>query len=42
MDKFIQKLDFDFLTNQHVMQFIAAIDEYRGKWNVVREFENAN
>jgi hypothetical protein len=35
MDKYIKKLNFDFLTNQRVMQLIAAIDEYRGKWNVV-------
>jgi len=40
MDKYIQKLNFDFLTNQHVMQLIASIDEYRGKWNVVEKHEN--
>ena len=40
MDKYIQKLNFDFLTNQRVMQLIAAIDEYRGKWNVVAKREN--
>jgi Fic family protein len=40
MDKYIQKLNFDFLTNQRVMQLIAAIDEYRGKWNVVEKREN--
>ena len=40
MDKYIQNLDFDFLTNQRVMQLIAAIDEYRGKWNVVEKHEN--
>ena len=40
MDKYIQKLNFDFLTNQRVMQLIAAIDEYRGKWNIVEKREN--
>jgi Fic family protein len=40
MDKYVQKLNFDFLTNQRVMQLIAAIDEYRGKWNVVEKREN--
>jgi Fic family protein len=40
MDKYIQKLNFDFITNQRVMQLIAAIDEYRGKWNVVEKREN--
>jgi len=40
MDKYIQKLNFDFLTNQRVMQLFTAIDEYRGKWNVVEIREN--
>ena len=40
MDKYIQKLNFDFLTNQRVMQLVAAIDEYRGKWNIVEKREN--
>ncbi|MDR2927258.1 MAG: Fic family protein [Cytophagaceae bacterium] len=40
MDKYIQKLNFDFLTNQRVMQLIAAIDEYRGRWNMVEKREN--
>ena len=40
MDKYIQKLNFDFATNQRVMQLIASIDEYRGKWNAVEKHEN--
>jgi len=40
MDKYVQKLNFDFLTNQRVMRLIAAIDEYRGRWNVVEKREN--
>ncbi len=40
MDKYIQKLNFDFLTNQRIMQLIASIDEYRGKWNIIEKQEN--
>jgi hypothetical protein len=40
MDKFIQKLNFGFVTNQRIMQLIASIDEYRGKWNVVEKRES--
>ncbi|MDR1679677.1 MAG: Fic family protein [Prevotellaceae bacterium] len=40
MDNYIQKLSFDFHTNQRVMQLIATIDEYRGKWNTVEKKEN--
>lgn len=40
MDKYIKKLNFDFLTNQRVMQLIASIDEYRGKWNIIEKREN--
>ena len=40
MDKFVQKLEFDFLTNQRIVRLIALIDEYRGKWNVVEKREN--
>jgi len=40
MDKYIQKLNFDFFTNQRVMQLVAAIDEYWRKWNIVEKREN--
>jgi Fic family protein len=40
MDKYIQKLNFDFITNQKVTQLIAFIDEYKGRWNVVEKREN--
>ena len=40
MDKYIQKLNFDFLTNQRIMQLIATIDEFKGKWNIVEKREN--
>jgi Fic family protein len=40
MDKYIKKLNFDFIINQRIMRIIAAIDEYRGKWNAVEKREN--
>ena len=40
MDKFIQKLNFDFATNQRVLQLIGYIDGFKGKWNVVENKEN--
>ena len=40
MDKYIQKLNFDFFINQRVIQLLTAIDGYRGKWNVVKKREN--
>jgi len=40
MNKYIEKLNFSFLTNQRVMKLIASIDEYRGKWNAVEKREN--
>ncbi|MDR2816406.1 MAG: Fic family protein [Proteiniphilum sp.] len=40
MDRYIRKLNFDFLTNQRITQLIATIDEYRGRWNVVEKREN--
>ncbi|MDR0618737.1 MAG: Fic family protein [Bacteroidales bacterium] len=40
MDKYLQKLNLNFLTNQRVMKLVAGIDEYRGKWNVIEKREN--
>ncbi len=40
MDKFIRKLDFDFVTNQRVLQLIGSIDSFKGKWNIVENKEN--
>jgi Fic family protein len=40
MDKYIQKLDFDFLSNQRIMQLIALIDGFRGKWSALEKREN--
>lgn len=40
MDKFIQKLNFDFATNQKLIQIIADVDSFKGKWNVAEKLEN--
>jgi Fic family protein len=40
MDKFIQKLNFDFITNQRILQLISYIDGFKGKWNIVENKEN--
>ncbi|MCL6258222.1 Fic family protein [Aquiflexum sp. TKW24L] len=40
MDKFIQKLNFDFTTTQRVIQLIGYIDGFKGKWNIAEKQEN--
>lgn len=40
MDKFIQKLNFDFATNQRIVQLIAYIDGFKGKWNIAEKQKN--
>ena len=40
MDKYIRKLNFDFLTNQRILNLIAKIDLYKGKWNIIERQEN--
>lgn len=40
MDIFIKKLNFDFVTNQRILQLISHIDNFKGKWNIVEEKEN--
>ena len=40
MDKFLQKVNFDFTTNQRVLQLIGSIDRFRGKWNIAEKQEN--
>ena len=40
MDKYINKLDFDFTTNQKILNLIAKIDLYKGKWNTIERQEN--
>lgn len=40
MDKFIQKLHFDFSTNQKILQLIGSIDGFKTKWNIVEKQGN--
>lgn len=40
MDKFIQKLNFDFATTQRIVQLIAYIDGFKGKWNIAEKQKN--
>ncbi|HRP90158.1 MAG TPA: hypothetical protein PKX92_08965 [Edaphocola sp.] len=40
MDKFIQKLNFDFSTNQRILQLISYIDSFKGKWNIAEKQKN--
>ena len=40
MDKYINKLNFDFQTNQKILNFISQIDSYKGKWNIIEKQEN--
>ena len=40
MDKFLNKLNFDFLTNQKTLNLIGKIDLYKGKWNTIEKSEN--
>ncbi len=40
MDKYIRKLNFDFSTNQKILNLIAKIDLYKGKWNIIERQEN--
>ena len=40
MDKYIKKLTFDFSTNQKILNLIAKIDLYKGKWNIIERQEN--
>ncbi len=40
MDKYLNKLNFDFKTNQSIVKMIAAIDSYRGKWNLIERQRN--
>jgi len=40
MDKYIKKLNFDFQTNQKILNLISQIDLYKGKWNIIERQEN--
>ena len=40
MDKYINKLNFDFKTNHKILNLISQIDLYKGKWNSIEKQEN--
>lgn len=40
MDNFLNKIKFDFQTNQKVLKLISSIDAYKGKWNSIEQAEN--
>ncbi len=40
MDNFINKLNFDFQTNQLILKSISFIDSFKGKWNILESKEN--
>lgn len=40
MDKFFQKLHFDFASTQKILNLIAYIDGFKGKWNIAERQEN--
>jgi Fic family protein len=40
MDIFINKINFDFQTNQLILKSISFIDSFKGKWNIVESKEN--
>ncbi|MEN8194847.1 MAG: Fic family protein [Bacteroidota bacterium] len=40
MDIYLNKLNFDFKTNQKILKLISEIDLYKGKWNSIERQEN--
>lgn len=40
MDKFIKKINFNFISNQQIMKLIVNIDGFKGKWNIAEKQEN--
>lgn len=40
MDSYLNKLNFDFHTNQKILTLIAQIDLYKGQWNSLEKQEN--
>ena len=40
MDKFINKLNLDFIANQKILKLIGNIDGFKGKWNITEVQEN--
>ncbi len=42
MDKLVQKLNFNFITNQRIIKLIGYIDGFKGKWDIAEKKENRN
>ncbi len=40
MDKFINKLSFNFISNQQILKLIGNIDGFKGKQNIAERQEN--
>ncbi len=40
MDKYINKINFNFQTNLKILNLISQIDLYKGKWNIIERQEN--
>lgn len=40
MNKYQQKIDFNFKTNQQILKAVSVIDAYKGRWNLVEQKEN--
>ncbi len=40
MNRYINKLNFDFKTNQQILKSISLIDSFKSKWNVLENREN--
>jgi len=40
MSDFVKKLNFGFQATQKVLNLIAKIDSYKGKWNIIEKTEN--
>lgn len=40
MDKFQNKINFDFKTNQQILRLISYIDSFKGKWKSIEQKEN--
>ena len=40
MGNYINKLNLDFITNQKILNLIAKIDFYKGKWKIIEKQEN--
>jgi len=40
MDRYLNKFNFNFITNQKILNLISQIDQYKGKWKAIEKQEN--